>query len=176
MGKNDNLIEDYRNIITNMLLDNPVIVEVLSDGKLTPENSDILIDGEKPKICPYEFVPYILTETGSYIMYDMDESAIIPRGSNKNTCTQVELYFWIVTHRNMTLYKNRLRNDILSRELKKIFGEADGLGIAKNHFIYNKIFDTGNNDYMGRVLKFLITDWSDKIRYKNERKNKFTGS
>ncbi len=176
MGKNDNLIEDYRNIITNMLLDNQIIVSILSNETLTPENSDILVGGEKPKICPYEFVPNILTETGSYIMYDMDESAIIPRGSNKNTCTQVELYFWIATHRNMTVYKNRLRNDVLSRELKKLFGEADGLGIAKNHFIYNKIFDTYNNNYTGRVLKFLITDWSDKIRYKNERQNKLIGA
>ena len=33
MGKNDNLIEDYRNLVTNTLLANPTIVEVLSDGE-----------------------------------------------------------------------------------------------------------------------------------------------
>lgn len=172
MGRNDNLIEDYRNIITNILLEDELIVAVLGNDKISVEESDILLRGEKPHITPYEFLPYTLTETGSYIMYDLEEEAIIPYGAAKNTYTEVTLYMWVVTHRQMPKYKGKLRNDILSRRLKQLFGEKDGLGIAKNHFISNLIFNPYNNDYMGRVLKFRITDWSDKIRYRYERKQK----
>ncbi len=170
MGKNDNLIEDYRNIITNILLNDPIIVAILGNDKVLLDEADILIDGKQPHIQPYEFLPDIITETGSYIMYDMDEESVIPRNSVKSVYSEVALYFWVVTHRDMPNYKGRLRNDVLSRRLKQLFGEQDGLGIAKNHFVYNKIFDVRNNKFMGRVLKFVITDWSDKIRYRYDRK------
>lgn len=176
MGRNDNLIEDYRNIITNILLSDPLVVDILGEGKVDLEEADILIDGDEPHITPFEFLPGTLTKTGSYIMYDMDESAVIPSNSTKSVYSEVSLYFWVVTHRNMMRYKGRLRNDILSRQLKILFGEKDGMGIAKNHFIYNKIIDVNNNDYAGRVLKFVITDWSDKVRYKYDRKNKSSGA
>lgn len=176
MGRNDNLIEDYRNIITNVLLDDPLIVEVLGNGKIPLDEADVLMDGKQPHIQPHEFLPDIITETGSYIMYDMDEDAIISRNSVKSVYSEVTLYFWVITHRDMTKYKGRLRNDILTRRLKQLFGEQDGLGIAKNHFVYNKIFDPRNNHYMGRVVKFVITDWSDKVRYRYDRKNKPIGA
>ncbi len=170
MGRNDNLIEDYRNIITNILLDDPLIVEVLGNGKVPLDEADVLMDGKPPHIQPHEFLPDIISETGSYIMYDMDEEAVYPQKSVKSVYSEVALYFWVITHRDMTKYKGRLRNDILTRRLKQLFGEQDGLGIAKNHFVYNKIFDPRNNHYMGRVVKFVITDWSDKIRWKYDRK------
>lgn len=176
MGRNDNLIEDYRNIITNILLDDPLIVEVLGNGKIPLDEADVLMDGKQPHIQPHEFLPDIITETGSYIMYDMDEEAVYPRNSVKSAYSEVSLYFWVITHRDMTKYKGRLRNDILTRRLKQLFGEQGGLGIAKNHFIYNKIFDPRNNHYMGRVVKFVITDWSDKIRWCYDRKNKSAGT
>ncbi len=176
MGRNDNLIEDYRNIITNILLDDPLIVAVLGNDKVTLDEADVLMDGKQPHITPHEFLPDIITETGSYIMYDLDEEAIIPRNSVKSTYSEVALYFWVITHRDMTKYKGRLRNDILTRRLKQLFGEQDGLGIAKNHFVYNKIFDPRNNHYMGRVVKFVITDWSDKVRYRYDRENKLVGA
>lgn len=176
MAKNDNLIEDYRNIITNILLSDTLIVDILGEGEVDLEEADVLIDSKEPHITPYEFLPGVLTKTGSYIMYDMDEQSIIPRNSVKSVYSEVSLYFWVVTHRNMMRYKGRLRNDILSRQLKLLFGEKDGIGIAKNHFEYNKIFDVGNNDYAGRVLKFVITDWSDKVRYRYDRKNKPIGA
>lgn len=177
MGRNDNLIEDYRNIITNILLNDPLIVAVLGNDKVPLDEADILMDGKQPHIQPHEFLPDIITETGSYVMYDMDEEAIIPQNSVKSTYSEVALYFWVVTHRDMTKYKGRLRNDILTRRLKQLFGEQDGLGIAKNHFVYNKIFDPRNNHYMGRVVKFVITDWSDKVRWRYDRKqNQSAGS
>lgn len=176
MGKNDNLIEDYRNIITNILLSDPLVVDILGEGKVDLEEADILIDGDEPHITPFEFLPGTLTKTGSYIMYDMDEEVIIPNNSKKSVYSEVSLYFWVVTHRNMMRYRGKLRNDLLARELKLMFGESDGLGIAKNHFLYSKIFDVKNNDYAGRVLKFVITDWSDKVRYRYDRKNKPVGA
>lgn len=176
MARNDNLIEDYRNIITNMLLSDALIVDILGEGKVDFEEADVLVDGKEPHITPYEFLPGTLTKTGSYIMYDMDEESIIPYNSVKSVYSEVSLYFWVVSHRNMMRYKGRLRNDVLSRELKLLFGEKDGMGIAKNHFEYNKIFDVYNNDYAGRVLKFVITDWSDKVRYRYDRKNKPIGT
>ena len=164
MAKNDNLIEDYRNIITNTLLNNEIIVDILGEGKVDMEEADVLIGGSEPHIQAFEFIPNTLTKTGSYIMYDMDEEAAFPFGNNKSSYIEVALYMWVVSHRNMMRYKGRLRNDVITRELKKMFGEENGLGIAKNHFVYNKVFDVYNNDYSGRVVKFIITDWSDKIR------------
>ena len=161
MGINDNLIEDYRSVITNTILSNETIVKVLSNDKLDLESADELL---WEHLVPQQYIPDTITETGSYILYDMDENVLYSKGSTKGTYTELTLYFWVLTHKDMTKYKGRLRNDILSRELKKMFNETDGLGVAKNHLIHNSIYNTPNYKYMGRLLAFKITDWSDKLR------------
>lgn len=161
MGINDNLIEDYRSVITNTILSNETIVKVLSNDTLDLESADELL---WEHLVPQQYIPDTITETGSYILYDMDEKVLYSKGSTKGTYTELTLYFWVLTHKDMPKYKGRLRNDILSRELKKMFNETDGLGIAKNHLIHNSIYNTPNYKYMGRLLAFRITDWSDKIR------------
>ena len=161
MGINDNLIEDYRSVITNTILSNETIVKVLSNDTLDLENADELL---WEHLVPQQYIPDTITETGSYILYDMDENVLYSRGSTKGTYTELTLYFWVLTHKDMPKYKGRLRNDILSRELKKMFNETDGLGVAKNHLIHNSIYNTPNYKYMGRLLAFKITDWSDKLR------------
>ena len=161
MGINDNLIEDYRSVITNTILSNETIVKVLSNDTLDLESADELL---WEHLVPQQYIPDTITETGSYILYDMDENVLYSKGSAKGTYTELTLYFWVLTHKDMPKYKGRLRNDILSRELKKMFNETDGLGVAKNHLIYNSIYNTPNYKYMGRLLAFKITDWSDKLR------------
>ncbi len=161
MGINDNLIEDYRSIITNTILSNETIVKVLSNDTLDLESADELL---WEHLVPQQYIPDTITETGSYILYDMDENVLYSKGSTKGTYTELTLYFWVLTHKDMPKYKGRLRNDILSRELKKMFNETDGLGVAKNHLIHNSIYNTPNYKYMGRLLAFKITDWSDKLR------------
>ena len=161
MGINDNLIEDYRSVITNTILSNETIVKVLSNDTLDLESADELL---WEHLVPQQYIPDTITETGSYILYDMDENVLYSKGSTKGTYTELTLYFWVLTHKDMPKYKGRLRNDILSRELKKMFNETDGLGIAKNHLMYNRIYNTPNYKYMGRLLAFKITDWSDKVR------------
>ena len=161
MGINDNLIEDYRSVITNTILSNETIVKVLSNDTLDLETADELL---WEHLVPQQYIPDTITETGSYILYDLDEKVLYSKGSTKGTYTELTLYFWVLTHKDMPKYKGRLRNDILSRELKKMFNETDGLGIAKNHLINNSIYNTPNYKYMGRLLAFRITDWSDKIR------------
>lgn len=161
MGINDNLIEDYRSVITNTILSNETIVKVLSNDTLDLENADELL---WEHLVPQQYIPDTITETGSYILYDMDENVLYSKGSTKGTYTELTLYFWVLTHKDMPKYKGRLRNDILSRELKKMFNETDGLGVAKNHLIHNSIYNTPNYKYMGRLLAFKITDWSDKLR------------
>ena len=161
MGINDNLIEDYRSVITNTILSNETIVKVLSNDKLDLESADELL---WEHLVPQQYIPDTITETGSYILYDMDENVLYSRGSTKGTYTELTLYFWVLTHKDMPKYKGRLRNDILSRELKSMFNETGGLGIAKNHLIHNSIYNTPNYKYMGRLLTFKITDWSDKVR------------
>lgn len=161
MGKNDNLIEDYRNLVTNTLLANPTIVEVLSDGKYSLEEADELM---WKHIFPNQYIPDTITETGSFILYDLSD-AVISR-VNK-TYIEVTLYFWILTHYKMPKYNNKLRNDILVRELRKDFGEKDCFGIAKAHYVSNSIFNSGTNKYTGRLVTFRVTDWSDKIRYRD---------
>ena len=161
MGINDNLIEDYRSVITNTILSNETIVKVLSNDTLDLESADELL---WEHLVPQQYIPDTITETGSYILYDMDENVLYSRGSTKGTYTELTLYFWVLTHKDMPKYKGRLRNDILSRELKSMFNETGGLGIAKNHLIHNSIYNTPNYKYMGRLLTFKITDWSDKVR------------
>ena len=161
MGINDNLIEDYRTVITNTILSNETIVKVLSNDTLDLESADELL---WEHLVPQQYIPDTITETGSYILYDMDENVLYSKGSTKGTYTELTLYFWVLTHKDMPKYKGRLRNDILSRELKKMFNETDGLGVAKNHLIHNSIYNTPNYKYMGRLLAFKITDWSDKLR------------
>ena len=161
MGINDNLIEDYRSVITNTILSNETIVKVLSNDTLDLESADELL---WEHLVPQQYIPDTITETGSYILYDMDENVLYSKGSTKGTYTELTLYFWVLTHKDMPKYKGRLRNDILSRELKKMFNETDGLGVAKNHLIHNSIYNTPIYKYMGRLLAFKITDWSDKLR------------
>ena len=161
MGINDNLIEDYRSVITNTILSNETIVKVLSNDTLDLESADELL---WEHLVPQQYIPDTITETGSYILYDLDETVIYNRGSNKGTYIELTLYVWILTHKDMPKYGGRLRNDILARELKKLFNETDGMGIGKNHLISNNIFNSPNYKYMGRLLTFKITDWSDKIR------------
>ena len=43
MGINDNLIEDYRSVITNTILSNETIVKVLSNDTLDLESADELL-------------------------------------------------------------------------------------------------------------------------------------
>ena len=161
MGMNDNLIEDYRSVITNTILSNETIVKVLSNDTLDLESADELL---WEHLVPQQYIPDTITETGSYILYDLDETVLYNRGSNKGTYIELTLYVWILTHKDMPKYGGRLRNDILARELKKLFNETDGMGIGKNHLISNNIFNSPNYKYMGRLLTFKITDWSDKIR------------
>ena len=161
MGINDNLIEDYRSVITNTILSNKTIVKVLSNDKLDLESADELL---WEHLVPQQYIPDTITETGSYILYDLDETVLYNRGSNKGTYIELTLYVWILTHKDMPKYGGRLRNDILARELKKLFNETDDMGIGKNHLISNNIFNSPNYKYMGRLLTFKITDWSDKIR------------
>lgn len=158
------MVEDYRNAITNEILNNEIIVDVLSKGKLTPETSDELL---WRNIFPNEFNPETITETASYIFYDIDEDV-----STVNSFLSLTLYFWIVTHKNNAKYVgdipasiNRLNNDIIVRELKKTFAPETNLGISKNKFMYNKIYNQSNTKYTARVLAFKIVDFSDKIRY-----------
>lgn len=169
MGINDNLIEDYRSVITNTILSNETIVRVLSNNDENQNDDEFDFDSARESLLwthlvPQQYIPDTITETGSYILYDLDETVVYPRNSTKGVYTELTLYIWVLTHKDMPKYKGRLRNDILSRELKAMFNETGGLGIAKNHLIHNSIYNTPNYKYMGRLLTFKITDWSDKVR------------
>lgn len=165
MGINDNLIEDYRCVITNTILSNETVVKVLSNDQLSIETADELLWNH---LIPQQYVPETIDETGSYIMYDIDENVLYSTRSKNSTYTELTLYIWILTHKDMPLYKGKLRNDILSREIKYMFNETDTskLGIAKNHLSSNKVFTSPNCKYMGRILTFNVTDWSDTVRLK----------
>lgn len=158
---NDNLIEDYRSVITNTILSNETIVSVLGNDEYNLETADELL---WKHLIPQQYVPDTITDTGSYIMYDIDENVLYGRNSTNAIYTELTLYFWLFAHKNMPKYKGSLRNDILSRELKLMFEDKGGLGIAKNHLVYNKVYNGGNNEYMGRLMAFKITDWANDVR------------
>ena len=88
MGINDNLIEDYRSVITNTILSNETIVKVLSNDTLDLESADELL---WEHLVPQQYIPDTITETGSYILYDLDETVIYPRNSTKGVYTELTL-------------------------------------------------------------------------------------
>lgn len=166
---NEDLIEDYRNVITNEILNNEILVDVLSRGTLTTDDADELV---WHNLLPQEFDPETITETESYIFYDINEATSSQVGRNGTGYVTLTLFFWVLTHRDIVRYegnvatsKNRLRNDIIVRELKKTFAPQANLGISKNRFLYNNIFTQTNYKYTGRLVAFKITDFADKIRY-----------
>lgn len=168
-GINDDLIEDYRNVIMNEILNNEVLVDVLSHGTLTTEDTDELV---WQNVFPQEFDPETITQTDSYIFFDINESVSSTVGKNGTGYVTLTLFFWVLTHRDVVRYegnvstsKNRLRNDIIVRELKKTFAPVSNLGISKNRLLYNNLFTQTNYKYTGRLLAFKITDFADKIRY-----------
>ena len=169
MSLNENLLEDYRQVITNTILNNQIIVDVLGKGEVDIDDADSLL---WKNLFPNDFSPDTLTETDSYIFYDLDESVSPAVHNNGTGFLSINLYFWVLTHRDIVRYngniascKNRLRNDILVRELKTTFAPVSNLGISKNRFLYNKIFAQTLTKYTGRLLAFQITDFADKIRY-----------
>lgn len=163
MGVNDNLIEDYRNVITNQLLSNKLIVDIIGNGKYGVNNENLISSDDLlwQKVFPSQFVPYTVTDTDTYIFYDIEESA-----STTNTSyVTLNIVFWLITHKDFQKYNGKLRLDILSRELKNIMRQNCELGLSKNHFIYNKLLSTGLYDYTGRTIAFSVTDFNDKLRY-----------
>ena len=111
MGKLDNLIEDYRNVITNTLLSNETIISLLSNDTLDTESADELL---WKRIVPQQYVPDTITDVGSYILYDIDENII---SRQDKTYIELPIYFWVFTHRNSPTYKGKLCNDILVKEI-----------------------------------------------------------
>lgn len=182
---NDFIVEDYRSVIANQLLSNELVVGILSNDTITNiEEADILIDDTKEKsdqngtchIKAQHYVDGAIETTGSYIMFDLDEVPQYSNNSKQNAYTEVRLYFWVITNKNMAKYrtkrkeepfksaKNKYRNDLLAREIKGMFEYKNNLGIAPNHLVYNKIFIPENKGYYGRMLYFTITDFSNKVR------------
>jgi len=158
LGKNDNLIEDYRTAIADKLLSSPVIVDLLSRGTLIPENSRPLL---WKNIIPQQYLPVTDEDTDSYIFYDIDEEII--RG--EKTYIELIVYFWTISHKNNAVYKSKMKNDVMVKEIKKIFQNDCELGISKNRCIYNRILNTGSDVHTGRCTAFRVIDWSDRIRY-----------
>lgn len=156
VGINDNLIEDYRTVITNCLLNSPEIVEILSNGELDTESSDELLWN---KIFPTQFIQGTVTDTETYIFYDIEENA-----NSLTTYTDGTVIFWVVAHKSLLQYKHKLRLDVLSRKLKDIMRKSCKLGMSKNHFLYNRLLNGLPDDYTGRIVVFKVTDWCDKIR------------
>lgn len=156
MGRNDNLIEDYRTVISNCLLNSPTIVDILSNGKLTTEDNDELL---WDKILPVQFIPSTVTDTETYIFFDIEENA-----DDVTTYTDGTIIFWIVTHKDLLKYKHKLRLDVLSRTVKDIMRKDCKLGMSKNHFIYNRLLNGIPDDFTGRIIVFNVTDWCDKVR------------
>ena len=166
---NIDLIEDYRNVITNEILNNEILVDILSHGTLTTDEADSLV---WQNVFPQEFDPETITQTDTYIFYDLNEAPTAGVSKNGTGYVTLTLFFWVLTHRDIVKYegnvptsKNRLRNDVVVRELKKMFAPKNNLGISKNRLLYNNLFTQTNYKYTGRILAFKIADFADKIRY-----------
>ena len=86
-SKRDNLIEDYRTVVTNTILSNEIIVDLLSEGRLTVEEPDELL---WTHLVPQQYVPETITETGSYILYDIPAWVNASHsGKNQSDNTQI---------------------------------------------------------------------------------------
>ena len=166
---NDRLLEDYRDVITSMRLNNDTITTLLLSGKGDTANKDSLL---WHNLIPQKYVDGVVTDAETHILYDLDEDVLYPRNSSNGVYTVVTAYFWIRTHKNAPLYNGRLKNDIITEELTELFQRTKSLGISPAKKIYNRHDVPELKEYSGRLLVFNVTDWGDDIRRKYEKYSK----
>ena len=163
---NDRLVEDYRDVITSMILKNDNITSVLMHGKEGTTDVDALL---WKNLIPQKYVDGVVTEAEAHILYDIDLDIIYPMNSSKGVYAGVTVYFWLRTHKNAPTINGRLKNDVLSYELKQMFNRYKGLGIAPAKLIYDRHDVPEIKEYAGRLLVFNVTDWGEDIRARYEK-------
>lgn len=166
---NDRLVEDYRDVITSMILSNKTITDILMCGEEGEASIDNLL---WKNLVPQKYVPETLTNAETHIMYDLDEDVVYSKDSSRPTYVVITLFIWIWTHKNAPTCNGRLKNDIVAEELKRMLIGNKNFGIAPAKLIYNKHDETRIKEYSGRTLCFFITDWGEHIRLKNEQLGK----
>lgn len=153
-------MEEYRNtIMTNMITSQKLVK--LVGGELDQETG-FATDLIWTNFIPQQYLPNTVTTEEAFIFYDIETDSDIRKDTYKN----VVIYFWIVVHKRINRYKDGsgLLNDKIVWELKKIFKNNNILGIGKIHEVYNRLFDTKNDNFTGRILGLRITDWSDTVK------------
>ena len=166
---NDRLVEDYRDVITSMILNNKTITDILMCGKEDKTDVDSLL---WKNLVPQKYVPETLVDAETHIMYDLDEDVIYARDSSRGTYVTVILYIWVWTHKNAPTCDGRLKNDIVTYELKRMLTGNKQLGIAPAKLIYDRHDLPDIKEYAGRLLVFNVTDWGENIRAKYEKYSK----
>jgi hypothetical protein len=176
----DNLIENYRTKVINGLLDNSVIVDLLTSTRsyakdnpriLVETNKHFTVDKSVPAltagISPEQFTNGIVTEAQNYIFFDLDELYGSPsRNTYQNIALhEVLVYFWVVAHKQVAQYKGLLANDVLSKEIKYIMRKQVELGVCQNELMSNVIYDINVTQFTARVLTFRTWAWCDEVRY-----------
>ncbi len=164
-GINNRLVEDYRDVISRLILQNDVIVDVLCDG--TDKTRDTLL---WTHVMPQRFVSQTITEAGAHIFYDIDETALYDEERNQPNLggyyENVSITFWVLSHKGSMFYKSRLKHDVLSEELIRIFHNNKSFGIAPAKFMSNTSFVPDNREYTARQIIFNVTDFGTEIRQK----------
>ena len=166
---NDRLVEDYRDVITSMILSNKVITDILMCGKEDKTDIDGLL---WKNLVPQKYVPETLTDAQTHIMYDIDEDVLYRRDSSRETYVTAILYIWIWTHKNAPICDGILKHDIVAYELKRMLTGNKKLGIAPAKLIYDRHDLPDIKEYAGRLLCFNVTDWGEHIRAKYEKLSK----
>lgn len=153
-------MEEYRNTIMTNLITSQKLVELV--GGVIDEETGFATDLIWTNFIPQQYLPNTVTTEEAFIFYDIETDSDVRKDTYKN----VIIYFWIVVHKRINRYKDGsgLLNDKIVWELKKIFKNSNILGIGKIHEVYNRLFDTKNDNFTGRILGLRITDWSDTVK------------
>lgn len=154
-------IIEYRNKIFSAICDSTELVKLL--GEESTECPDEIIPYKW--VFPHEYIPEVITETNRYINFEIS-ATIDPRN---NVYKDLTIYFFVLCHQKAIRYNENGRNflwyDKVVCELDNIFNEHDVIGIGGTTQLVNNIPYCPQQKFKGRLLKFIVKDFNNGLKY-----------
>lgn len=113
---------------------------------------------------PHEYIPDTITSTERFINYEISATL----DTRNNVFKDLTIYFFVVCHEAVTKYMEKGRTylwyDKATCELDNIFCEKNVLGIGKTVLVSNTPY-CPQQKFKGRLLKFIVKDFNNGLKY-----------
>lgn len=153
---------EYKNLLSSIFINDSKICKLLLGENYEEEIEDL--DAELDKyIIPHLYVPDIITETKSYIMFETYVSNVSP------TTKMMKIVIEAICHKDIVRYKEKpkgyygLRYDVLSQYIEELLcptGDEEKKKIIKKFGIGGLEMKPDNifltTDFIGRTLTFCV--------------------